>query len=192
LQKNAREALDIDLTNQIVVIDEAHSKSSLWSRLISDLIDTLLSIYSTNLTSTHLASALSQLGQYLSRFRNRLKPIHALKIKQTLAVLKGLTRLCDKFMQEVKSPDWKGKSKAEMMDGNTLMARVGGGSDQVNIMEMVSYLKESKLARKVSGFAENQAEVAMKNGMCISLLLMGLAEYQNPRVAVRQPQNTHQ
>jgi chromosome transmission fidelity protein 1 len=51
-----------------------------------------------------------------------------------------------------------------MMDGNTLMERVGGGSDQVNLMEMVAYLKESKLARKVSGFAENQAEVAMKNG----------------------------
>jgi chromosome transmission fidelity protein 1 len=172
LQKNAREALNIDLTNQIVVIDEAHSKSSLWSKLTSDLIDTLLSIYSTNLTSTHLASALSQLEQYLSRFRNRLKPVHALKIKQTLAVLKGLTRVCDKFMQEVKSPDWKGKLKAEMMDGNTLLARVGGGSDQVNIMEMVSYLKESKLARKVSGFAENQAEVAMKNGTYISLLMM--------------------
>ena len=29
LQKNAREALDIDLTNQIVVIDEAHSMSYL-------------------------------------------------------------------------------------------------------------------------------------------------------------------
>jgi chromosome transmission fidelity protein 1 len=28
LQKNAREALDIDLTNQIVVIDEAHSTFS--------------------------------------------------------------------------------------------------------------------------------------------------------------------
>lgn len=136
-----------------------------------DLIDTLLSIYSTNLTSTHLASALSQLEQYLARFRNRLKPIHALKIKQTLAVLKGLTRVCEKFMLEVKSPDWKGKSKAEMMDGNTLMARVGGGSDQVNIMEMVSYLKESKLARNVSGFAENQAEVAMKNGMCMIIFL---------------------
>jgi hypothetical protein len=144
---------------------------SFTTALIPDLIDTLLSIYSTNLTSIHLASALSQLEQYLSRFRNRLKPIHALKIKQTLAVLKGLTRVCDKFMQEVKSPDWKGKSKAEMMDGNTLMSRVGGGSDQVNIMEMVSYLKESKLARKVSGFAENQAEVAMKNGTFISLLL---------------------
>jgi len=95
-------------------------------------------------------------------------------------------------MQEVKSPDWKGKSKAEMMDGNTLMSRVGGGSDQVNIMEMVSYLKESKLARKVSGFAENQAEAAMKNGTYINLIFMGLAEYQNPRVAARQLRNTHQ
>jgi chromosome transmission fidelity protein 1 len=64
----------------------------------------------------------------------------------------------------VKSSDWKGKGKAEMMDGNTLMERIGGGSDQVNLMEMVAYLKESKLARKVSGFAENQAEAAMKNG----------------------------
>lgn len=28
LQKNAREALGIDLTNQVIVIDEAHSQSS--------------------------------------------------------------------------------------------------------------------------------------------------------------------
>ena len=85
-------------------------------------------------------------------------------------------------MLEVKSPDWKGKSKAEMMDGNTLMARVGGGSDQLNIMDMVSYLKESKLARKVSGFAENQAEVAMKNGMYTTPFLGdGLAEPRTQR-----------
>lgn len=58
-----------------------------------------------------------------------------------------------------------------MMDGNTLMERVGGGSDQVNFMEMVAYLKESKLARKVSGFAENQAEAAMKNGKSVSVFV---------------------
>lgn len=51
-----------------------------------------------------------------------------------------------------------------MMDGNTLMTRVGGGADQVNLMEIVSYLRESKLARKVSGFAESQAELAIKKG----------------------------
>lgn len=51
-----------------------------------------------------------------------------------------------------------------MMDGNTLMTKVGGGADQVNLMEIVSYLRESKLARKVSGFAESQAELAIKKG----------------------------
>jgi chromosome transmission fidelity protein 1 len=132
-----------------------------------DLIDTLLSIYSTNLSHAHLNSALSQLDQYLARFRNRLKPNHALWIRQTVAVLRGLAKVCEKFLKEVKSLNWKGKGKAEMMDGNTLMSRIGGGSDQVNLMEMVAYLKESKLARKVSGFAENQAETAMKNGKLV-------------------------
>lgn len=56
------------------------------------------------------------------------------------------------------------KSKAEMLDANTLMDRVGGGSDQVNLMELVSYLKESKLGRKVSGFAERTAEIVASKG----------------------------
>ncbi|ORY29962.1 helicase C-terminal domain-domain-containing protein [Naematelia encephala] len=144
LQKNAREALDIDLTNQIVVIDEAHN-----------LIDTLLSIYSTTVTSAHLSAAAAQLTQYLQRFQSRLKPVHALWIKQTLAVVQGLQRVSETFVKD------HGK-KAEMIDANTLMRRVGGSSDQVNLVEMVKYLKESKLARKVSGFAEKIAEAAMK------------------------------
>lgn len=45
-----------------------------------------------------------------------------------------------------------------MLDTNGLMSRIGRGSDQVNLVEMVKYLKESKLARKVSGFAEKTAE----------------------------------
>lgn len=129
-----------------------------------DLIDTLLSIYSTNLTSNQLRSAQSQLEQYLARFRNRLKPVHALWVRQTLAVLKGLAGVCQTFLAATKSSDWKGKGKAEMIDGNTLMARVGGGADQVNLVEMVAYLKESKLSRKVSGFAESEAEAASKKG----------------------------
>ena len=51
-----------------------------------------------------------------------------------------------------------------MLHANALMDRVGGGSDQVNLMELVAYLKESKLARKVSGFAEKTAEIAALTG----------------------------
>jgi hypothetical protein len=153
LQKNAREALEIDLRDQIVVIDEAHN-----------LIDTLLGIHSTTLTSSQLSNAASQLQQYLQRFRNRLKPVHALWVRQTLSVLQGLVKVCERYVSEQThgtSKD-KGKSKVEMLDTNQLMGRLGGGSDQVNLMEMVTYLKESKLARKVSGFTEKSAEEAAK------------------------------
>ena len=50
------------------------------------------------------------------------------------------------------------------MDTNGLMNKVGGASDQVNLIEMVKYLKESKLARKVSGFAEKIAEETVQKG----------------------------
>ncbi|OXG31727.1 chromosome transmission fidelity protein 1 [Cryptococcus neoformans Ze90-1] len=153
LQKNSREALGIKLKNQVVVIDEAHN-----------LIDTLLSIHCTTLTSTNLANAMSQLQQYHQRFKTRLKSIHFLWIQQVLSLLRGLTRVCDKFIQDAKAQRKKsgpvGKPKAEVLDVNTLMRRIGGGSDQVNPIELVAYLKESKLARKISGFFEHVAEQA--------------------------------
>ena len=58
----------------------------------------------------------------------------------------------------------KGKAKAEILDANELMSRLGGSSDQVNLAEMVNYLKESKLARKVSSFAEKTAEEQAMKG----------------------------
>ncbi|WVQ78511.1 hypothetical protein IAT38_000597 [Cryptococcus sp. DSM 104549] len=153
LQKNAREALGINLKSQVVVIDEAHN-----------LIDTLLSIHSTSLTSTHLSNAVSQLNQYHQRFKARLKPVHALWIRQVLNVLQGLIRVCDKFLaeQSSKGKDPKGGKgpKSEVLNANALLERAGGGSDQLNPMELVAYLKESKLARKISGFSEHLAEKA--------------------------------
>ncbi|WRT67408.1 uncharacterized protein IL334_004379 [Kwoniella shivajii] len=153
LQKNAREALDINLKDQVIVIDEAHN-----------LIDTLLSIYSTTLTSTYLISAISQLQQYLSRFKNRLKFVHALKIKQVLSLLQGLIKVCEAFASSSsQKTDGKAKSKNEVMNANELMERVGGGNDQLNPIDLVEYLKESKLARKISGFSEHLQDLAMKD-----------------------------
>ncbi|WVQ77661.1 hypothetical protein IAR50_007349 [Cryptococcus sp. DSM 104548] len=158
LQKNAREALGISLKDQVVVIDEAHN-----------LIDTLLSIYSTSLSSSHLSAAISQLEQYLARFKTRLKTVHALWIQQVLTVLQGLVKVCDRFIADSRGPGPGkgdggkpafGKAKTEVLGANELMERVGGGSDQVNPLELVGYLKESKLARKISGFSEHVTEKA--------------------------------
>ncbi|KAL7424206.1 ATP-dependent DNA helicase chl1 [Cryptotrichosporon argae] len=187
LQKHARDALGIDLTDQVIVIDEAHN-----------LIDTLLSIYSTSLSATHLASAVAQLKQYLARFKARLKPVHALWIRQTLAVLHGLVKVCECFSTgatggtaATKGPDRPptqaqgaaGKRPtpapaAEVLDVNALMARVGGGGDQVNLVELAAYLKDSKLARKVSGFSEKlAADAAGAKGESLPLRrLVGVVE----------------
>lgn len=128
----------------------------------SDLIDTILGIYSCTLPAAHVRSACMQLTQYLARFKNRLKPRHALWIKQTLSVLRGLARVCETFQLEAKSNPKK--AQGELMNVNDLMSRAaeGSGSDAVNLVEMVAYLKESKLARKVSGFAENLEEQMAK------------------------------
>ncbi|KAL1410972.1 ATP-dependent DNA helicase chl1 [Vanrija albida] len=151
LQASAREALGIDLTDQVVVIDEAHN-----------LIDTLLGIYSTTLPASHLSNAAAQLTQYLARFRSRLKPRHALWIAQTLAVLRGLGKVCDNYAIDAGAD--KTKAKGELIDVNALMARVGGAGDAVNLIELVRYLKESKLSRKVSGYAESLEEAAAAKG----------------------------
>ncbi|WVO14193.1 hypothetical protein L204_101825 [Cryptococcus depauperatus] len=161
LQKNAREALGISLKNQVVVVDEAHN-----------LIDTILSIHSTTLTSASLTTAISQLTQYFSRFKNRLKPTHLLWIKQVLSLLQGLMGACHTFAKTVKTESANtsnsnkpstDKMKSEVLDANELMARIGGGNDQLNPLELVVYLKESKLARKISGFSEHVIENTRKD-----------------------------
>ena len=81
-------------------------------------------------------------------------------------MLQGLAKVCETTLTE----HAKGKRKAEMIDANTLMARLGKGNDQVNLMELVKYLKESKLARKVSGYTEKTAEEAEKGVFSPSLL----------------------
>ncbi|KAG8774167.1 ATP-dependent DNA helicase chl1 [Serendipita sp. 411] len=58
LQKQSREALGVDVKDQVVVIDEAHN-----------LIDTILSTHSILLPHTILKKSLQQLRIYLQRFR---------------------------------------------------------------------------------------------------------------------------
>lgn len=164
LQKSAREALGIDLTGQVLVIDEAHS-SYLSSSLSSssppdyqptplfpfppDLIDTILSIHSQTLTLTSLLLAQTQLKTYLLRFRSRLKGMNALYLKQMLLILNGLIDLCTKWGESSLATSGKA-ANGEMMLVGEVIKGMGRGLDQVNLLEVVRYLKESRIAVKVS------------------------------------------
>jgi chromosome transmission fidelity protein 1 len=79
-----------------------------------------------------------------------------------LIVLESLVKVCtsvtDNSAKSEKGTEFSAKTKSAMMSPNEVIAKMGGASDQVNLMELVKYLRESKLARKVSGFAEKTAE----------------------------------
>ncbi|KAG7088245.1 hypothetical protein E1B28_012259 [Marasmius oreades] len=149
LQKSSREALGIDLTNQVVIIDEAHN-----------LISTLLSLSTTRLTFRTLQTSLYQVGIYVSKFRNRLSPQNLLHLKKLAVFLDSLKRYVVEWQQQaINQPQ-----KAEVLTAAELLERLGKRVVGLNMLAIEKYLKASKIARKIAGYAERQAEKELGDG----------------------------
>ncbi|TFK48655.1 DNA repair helicase [Heliocybe sulcata] len=151
LDKTAREALNIDLANQIVIVDEAHN-----------LIATLLSLATISLSFRTLSSSLDQLTVYFSKFRNRLTPHHALHLKRLMTLLVALrSALSSRSMSE----KTKGvKETTEVMTVGEFIRSLGRKVEGVNFAEIETYLRSSKIARKISGYADKMSQDAAKEG----------------------------
>lgn len=173
LQKTAREALGIDLTNQVIIIDEAHN-----------LIPTLLSLSSVRLTSNILSTSLKQVSVYYQKFRNRLSAMHALHLKRLLNFLDAFQRVAMDWIAQKLS--LKSKSHdTEVMNVPDFIHRLGRKVEGINLLEIESYLKRSKIARKISRYAVDVSEggkpgrhslgVATPPLHTIEALMLGLA-----------------
>ena len=132
LQKSAREALGLSLTDQVVIIDEAHN-----------LMDAVENIYSATVSFAQLQRGRTQLTMYLQKFRNRLKGKNRVYVTQIVRLLDSLIA----YLQRQAS-DSKVSDHAVRIDD--LMT--GKGVDQINLFKLTRYLQESKLARKVDGY----------------------------------------
>ncbi|EEB91075.1 hypothetical protein MPER_10632, partial [Moniliophthora perniciosa FA553] len=143
LQKSSREALGIDLTDQIVIIDEAHN-----------LISTLLSLSTTRLTLQTLQTSFTQVGIYVSKFRNRLSAQNMLHLKRLVAFLDALR----KYLSEWKANNLSSSRKAEVLNTAELLERLGRRIIGLNMLAIEQYLKSSKIARKIAGYAEKVSE----------------------------------
>ncbi|OJT06295.1 hypothetical protein TRAPUB_2875 [Trametes pubescens] len=156
LQRTAREALGIDLTGQVVIIDEAHNLTS-----------TLLSLSTTRLPLRTLINARHQLSIYLSRFRNRLSTMHALHLKRLMNLLDALVQYAEEWrdaqLKADKGNGAAGKARGpevEVMTSAELLQRLGRKTEGVNLLEVEKYLRESKIARKISGYSVKTLEKA--------------------------------
>ncbi|KAI0359225.1 DNA repair helicase [Trametes cingulata] len=154
LQRNAREALGIDLAGQVVIIDEAHNLTS-----------TLLSLSTTRLPHRTLVNARHQLSIYLGRFRNRLSTAHALHLRRLMNLLDALCVYAEAWRDARVGGDGDGKGKGkgpevEVMTSAELLQRLGRKTEGVNLLEVERYLRESKIARKISGYSVKTLEKA--------------------------------
>lgn len=112
-----------------------------------DAIDTVLSVHSAVVTSNTIKTSLAQLEVYLSKFRKKFTPAHALHLKRLHVTVRGLDKYCDGF-----SAQFGGERRiAEKVIGVAeLVSALGSKADSINLLEVVKYLKESKIARTVS------------------------------------------
>lgn len=152
LQKDARNALGISLAGCIVLIDEAHN-----------LIDTILSTHSVTIDSRQIVQASKQIDTYLDRFALRLKGSNEQNLRKVRKVLSSMSSFFSKHAAKGKGDSEVVMSAADMVRGMT------GNLDQINLVTLETWLKETQIARKVSGYADKhhrreaeQVEAAIK------------------------------
>ncbi|PBK75042.1 DNA repair helicase [Armillaria solidipes] len=143
LQKSAREALGIDLKDQIVIIDEAHN-----------LIPTLLALSTHKLSLSTLETSYKQVCIYVSKFRNRLSPVNLLHLKRLVAFLDALIN----YTLSWKEDDVRQNQKVDMLSVSELLGRLGNKVAGINLLEITGYLTTSKVARKIANYSDKQDE----------------------------------
>ena len=121
-------------------------------------MDTISSLHSITVTLGQLKRCRSQLGVYLLKFRNRLKGKNRVYVAQVVRLIDSVSGYLETRMIEKQSSEG-------IVDVAHLMA--GKGVDQINLYKLMRYLQESKLARKVEGYAihTEEQESKFKPGM---------------------------
>lgn len=117
----------------MVIIDEAHN-----------LMDTISGIYSVDISLRQLTKARTQIGVYLQKFRNKLKGKNRVYVTQMVRLIDSLISYLRNIYE--KPGDVEGTVKVTDLT-------IGKGADQINLYKLSQYLHESKLARKVDGYA---------------------------------------
>lgn len=93
-----------------------------------------------------LMSTRGALLTYITKFKSRFTGANAAYLKQLALILKGLCEFIGQWAGSMTGD--KGK-KEEMLSVNKLLHGAGGAVDQINLLKLDTYLRTSRIARKV-------------------------------------------
>lgn len=82
IHEKTRTSFGIDLRDTVVIIDEAHN-----------LLDTIASVHSAEVSQEQLSSCLTQVREYVTRYNERLNPANRLHLKQLQSFIKSIVSL---------------------------------------------------------------------------------------------------
>lgn len=144
LHKKTREQLDINVKDSVVIIDEAHN-----------LLDTIASIHSAEITSTQLECVHQQLNAYKDKYLDRLSTKNLLRLNQLISIANRFTKL---ITRPAVSKNTKPSQETSQIEFTSEMVFTHELLDElnisyVNLFEIINFCEETRLAQKVSGFA---------------------------------------
>eukprot|EP01135_Chromosphaera_perkinsii_P004535 Nk52_evm5s288 gene=Nk52_evmTU5s288 len=157
MHKPTRESSGIVLKDNIVVIDEAHN-----------LMDTISSIHSVEVTGRMVWSAKGQLTRYQEKYQNKLLGKNNMYIKQILFILKQLAKYLgyDEKKELDSNADFMSKAsttvETKMLTINDFLFATN--IDNVNLFKIETYFKASEIAKKLNGFVVRDAVSKEKSG----------------------------
>nr|XP_060632744.1 ATP-dependent DNA helicase DDX11 [Anolis sagrei ordinatus] len=141
LHDATRSASGIKLKDQVVIIDEAHN-----------LIDTITSIYSAQVSGSQLCCAHSQLLQYMERYRKRLKAKNLMYIKQILFLLERFVIVLGGNVNQNPKTQNILEAGVELKSINDFLFQCQ--IDNINLFKVQHYCEKSLISRKLFGFVE--------------------------------------
>lgn len=147
LHRKTREQLDISIKDSVIIIDEAHN-----------LLDTIASIHSAEITADQLQRVHQQLLAYKIKYMDRFSTANLLRLNQLISIAGRFARL-------IKIPAAVGKSEKSSQTEQTTQAEFTSEMvlthdllDEINIpygnlFEILKFCEETRLAQKLGGFA---------------------------------------
>jgi chromosome transmission fidelity protein 1 len=130
IHEQTRESLGIkSLKDCVVIIDEAHN-----------LIDAITNVHSFEVTSSQLTQAHTQLVNYYTKYKNKLKPKNQSRIEQVLTIMKNFGEYIKKDME----------TQMKNLNDFLFATKV----DNINLYEVCEFIEKSELSKKLHGFSE--------------------------------------
>lgn len=135
LQDSSRQAINLNIENSIIIIDEAHN-----------LIDSITSLYSVCLNLNELTQIITSLKLYLSKFIKRLNSGNRINLSKLIK----LCQTIQEFIQE--SISKKLVVIGQNIPHDSILSN--SNADLHNIYKLDEYLSKTKIAYKIESYIE--------------------------------------